>query len=127
MSPDTPYRRPERVAHQILQILGDITTRYIDISNLGFITFTHVHLANDLKYAKVYFSVINPVPNMESVTQRLNAMQSAFRKYLAAELKIRYTPELTFIHDETLEYAEKLDKIFDELHQQQENDDPKSE
>ncbi len=123
MSLHTPYRRPDRVAQQILQIIGDITTRYIDLTELGFITFTRAQVANDLKYAKIFFSVIKPNPDIEGVARKLNHMASAFRKYLGPELHIRYTPELTFIHDESLEYAEKLDKIFDDLQDHPGDDD----
>ncbi len=111
----TPYRRPDRVAQQILEILGEIAARNIDLSHLGFITFTRVEITSDLKQAKIYFSVIQPKPDNSSVIERLNRLSSAFRKYLGPELRIKHTPELQFIHDESLEYAEKMNKLLSDL------------
>jgi len=118
----TPYRRPDRVAHQILEILGEIATRNIDLSHLGFITFTRVEISNDLKQAKVFFSVIQPKPDLVYVAKRLNGLGSAFRKYLGPEMRIKHTPELQFIHDDSLEYADKMNKLLSELHSGDEAD-----
>ena len=50
----------ERVNNQVLDILGNILMKNIDLSELGFITFTSVDVAPDLRTAKVYFSILNP-------------------------------------------------------------------
>ena len=54
-----PYNRSERVEKQILDIISSIAVRKIDLSSLGFVTFTKVDISPDLKNAKIYYSVLN--------------------------------------------------------------------
>ena len=54
-----PYKRTDRVANEIKEILGNIQTHQVDLSNLGFITFSKVTVSPDLKNAKVFFTVLN--------------------------------------------------------------------
>lgn len=110
-----PYRRPDRVAQQILQIIGEIATKYIDLSYLGFITFSKVLLSNDLKYAKVFYSVIQPRYSQAELNEKLNHQASVFRKHLGAEMRIKHTPEIKFIHDESFEYAEKMNRLISQV------------
>ena len=48
----------DRVGNQVLDILCGILTKNINFSHLGFVTFTHVDVAPDLRTAKVYYSVL---------------------------------------------------------------------
>ncbi|MBL7014684.1 MAG: ribosome-binding factor A, partial [Candidatus Marinimicrobia bacterium] len=54
MKSKKPYKRTDRVGNQILSILGDVLIKYIDLSHIGFVTFTHVDIAPDLRTAKVF-------------------------------------------------------------------------
>jgi ribosome-binding factor A len=110
-----PYKRTDRVGLQILQILGEITTRHINISHLGFITFTQVNVSPDLRHAKVFYSVLNKKLSQERVHSELNALAKAFRKYLGQEIRTKNTPDLTFIEDDSLRHEEHMMKIFHDL------------
>ena len=82
MSGERPYKRTDRVASEILNILGQIQTQYIDLSNLGFITFTHVTISKDLKNAKIFYSVVNRKKTMDKIDSELNSKAKAFLKNL---------------------------------------------
>tara|TARA_Y100000590_G_scaffold17598_2_gene21061 strand:- start:7278 stop:7637 length:360 start_codon:yes stop_codon:yes gene_type:complete len=112
---ERPYKRTDRVANEIQNILGQIQTQYIDLSNLGFITFSHVTVSPDLKHAKVFFSVVQKKKSIPVIETEINAKAKAFRKYLGQELCIKYTPRLKFFYDDTMSYAQKLDNIFHDL------------
>ena len=60
MDHNKPYDRIDRVNNQILDILGDVLIKHIDLSHLGFVTFTKIDTTRDLRIAKVYYSVLNP-------------------------------------------------------------------
>ena len=109
---EKPYKRTERVEHQILEIFGEIVTKYIDLSHLGFVTFTKVQITTDFRHAKIFFSVIKPRLDLEDIIASMNKLRGPFRKYLAPELHIKNIPELQFIYDETLEYSESIEKII---------------
>ena len=112
---ERPYKRTDRVANEIQYILGQIQTQFIDLSDLGFITFSSVTVSTDLKNAKVFFSVFQEKKSIPVIESEMNAKAKAFRKYLGQELRIKYTPELKFFYDDTVSYAQKLDTIFHDL------------
>jgi len=113
---EKPYKRTERIEQQILEILGEINVRHINLSHLGFITFTNVTITPDLYYAKIYYSIIKPRIDVEDVTIKLNKLKSAFRKFLGPELHIKHIPDLTFYYDETADYSENIDRLINTLH-----------
>ena len=115
MKSPKPYKRTERIEHQILEILGEIATRHIDLSKLGFITFTNAKISPDLQHAKVFFSVINKRIDIDDIVVQMNNVRGPFRKYLAPELHIKFIPELKFFYDETLEYTQNIDTIIDSI------------
>jgi len=112
---ERPYKRTDRVALQILQILGEITTKHIDLSHLGFVTFTRVDVSPDLRHSKVFYSVINSQLSEKLLNEELNKMSKAFRKYLGQEIQIKNTPDLVFYLDETVKHEEHMMKIFKNL------------
>ena len=57
----------DRVANQVLDILCGILTKNIDLSQLGFVTFTHVDISPDLRSAKVFYSVLGRKKSDEEI------------------------------------------------------------
>lgn len=107
-----PYKRTERIEHQILEIFGEIVTKYINLSHLGFVTFTKAQITTDLRHVKIFFSIIKPRLDQEDVVKGMNKLRGPFRKYLAPELHIKHIPEIKFYYDETLEYSENIEKLI---------------
>ena len=115
MISERPFKRTDRVANEIHNILGYIQTQYIDLSKLGFVTFTKVSVSPDLKHAKVFYGVVNKKMPIKNITIEINKKSKAFRKYLGLELTTKYTPKLRFYYDDSFEYTAKLDQLFDNL------------
>lgn len=112
MNTQTPYNRPERVGHEILHILSDITTKYIDITHLGFITFTGCQVSPDLKQVKVFFSVLTPQKDITDIERELNHRKKAYRKYLGQQLRIKNTPEVRFYYDNSLQESHRINELI---------------
>ncbi|NOZ04142.1 MAG: 30S ribosome-binding factor RbfA [FCB group bacterium] len=112
MKPQLPYKRTDRFGHQLQQILGEIARKYFDFSHLGFITFTRVIVSPDLRYAKIFFSVIASQTETDKIQKELNRLRKAFKKYLAPELHVKNIPDLRFFYDDTVEYQEKIEILF---------------
>ena len=115
MNQNKPYNRLDRVNNQVLDILSGILHKDIDLNHLGFITFTKVSVSNDLRNAKVFYSVINKNMPIESIDIELNKRRKPFKKYMSPQLKLKNTPDLRFFHDDTLEYTEHVSKIMSNL------------
>jgi ribosome-binding factor A len=112
---ERPFERTDRVANEIHQILGKIQNQYINLSHLGFITFSKVIISPDLKHAKVFFGVVNEKKSIENIAIELNKKSKAFRKYLGQELTIKFTPSIKFFYDDSIMYVEKIDELFSQL------------
>ena len=112
---ELPYKRTYRVGQQIRVILGQITLKHIDLSHLGFITFTGVNVSPDLRNAKIFYSVLNPKYSKDELQAAMNDLRKAFRKYIGPELKIKNIPKLKFYLDESQGYSEKVDKLLKDL------------
>ena len=116
MRTEKPYKRTDRIENQILEILGEIVIKHIDLSHLGFITFTNAQITTDFKYAKIFFSIIKPRLEREDIIDGMNKLRGPFRKYLAPELHIKNIPELQFIYDESIEYSDNIEKLISTIH-----------
>ena len=99
----------------MIEILGNIQTHQVDLSNLGFITFSKVTVSPDLKNAKVFFTVLNEKQPITSIEIELNRKSKIFRKYLASFLEIKYVPKLKFFYDDTLFHEQKINKLLSKI------------
>lgn len=80
----------------------------------GLISVTKVKVTNDLKYAKVYVSILN-AKNMKDTIAGLKKSSGFIRSELARRVNLRNTPELIFELDDSLEYGAKIDTILKEI------------
>ena len=112
MNSNKPYKRVDRLNKQILDILSNILIKNIDLSYLGFITFTSVDVAPDLRTAKVFYSILSSNLPDSKIEIEINKKQKAFKKFMSPQLSLRYTPDIRFILDESLAYSEKIDNLL---------------
>lgn len=115
MTYEKPFKRTDRVAQQILEILGDTVIKHIDLSYLGFVTFTHALISPDLRYCKIFYSVVNPKMSSTEIDLEINNKSKAFRKFLGQNIKIKNTPEIAFVFDDSIQYEEHMFKILKDL------------
>jgi len=52
----------------------------------------------------------------EKCVDRLNFRKAHIRFLLAKQIKVKYIPDLTFYHDDTIEYADRINKLINDLH-----------
>ncbi len=80
----------------------------------GLISVTKVKITPDLKYAKVYVSMLNS-KNNEKTLEALKKSSGYIRSSIAKKINLRITPELVFEEDDSLEYGMKIDSILKDL------------
>lgn len=80
----------------------------------GMISVTKVKVTNDLKYAKVYISILNS-KNIKETMNGLKKSSGFIRTELAKRINLRNTPELIFELDDSMEYGEKINSILKEI------------
>ena len=74
-----------------------------------------VEVTPDLKYAKVYVSVLGSEEEKEKTEIGLKSAAPHVRSQLAKSLNLRNTPELTFVMDDSIAYGVNMTKRIDEL------------
>lgn len=75
-----------------------------------------VDVSSDLKHAKVYLSVYSKSPEKRDATfSAIKADAKKIRYELGKTMKIRTVPELSFVLDGSMEYGDKMDKLFKEI------------
>ena len=115
MRTEKPYKRTERIESQILEIFGEIVIKHINLSHLGFVTFTKAQITTDFRHAKIFFSIIKARVDIDDVVKGMNKLRGPFRKYLAPELHIKNIPEIHFYYDESLEYSQNIEKVISSI------------
>lgn len=80
----------------------------------GMISVTKVKVTPDLKYAKVYVSILNS-KNIKETMEGLKKSSGFIRSELAKRINLRNTPELVFEIDDSMEYGAKIDSILKEI------------
>ncbi len=88
----------------------------------GLISITKVKVTNDLKYAKVYVSILNS-KNIKDTLAGLKKSSGFIRSELARRVNLRNTPELIFELDDSIEYGSKIDTILKEIMPKKENNE----
>jgi len=80
----------------------------------GLISVTKVKITPDLKYAKVYVSLLNAKDD-EKTVEALKQSAGFIRSLVAKRINLRITPELVFEKDDSMEYGMKIDSILKDL------------
>ena len=107
-------QRQLRVGELVKQNLGELFIRNeakIPTINSKLITVTEVRMTPDLKTARVYVIPLGGVETKETV-KILTEYAHLVRKALSKRLDIKFLPKLTFVEDNSFEYAEKIEKLI---------------
>ena len=110
-----PYsQRQLRVGELVKQNLGELFIRdeaKIPSINSRLVTVTEVRMTPDLKTARVYVIPLGGIDTKETV-KILTEYSHLVRKALSKRLDIKFLPKLTFVEDNSFEYAEKIERII---------------
>jgi len=110
----TYSQRQLRVGELVKQNLGELFIRNeakIPSINSKLITVTEVRMTPDLKTARVYVIPLGGADTKETV-RILTEYSHLVRRALSKRLDIKFLPKLTFVEDNSFEYAEKIEKII---------------
>jgi len=113
-----PSRRPERINSLMLEAIAEILLREVKDPRVHNVTITAVVVSPDLKLAKVFFSTFRS-EDKESALAGLQSATGYIKRQVAGHLRLRHTPELRFLFDETLEKANRLESLLRQVEQKE--------
>lgn len=105
-----------RVNQAVQRELSNIIRNEVKDPRIGIMTsVTAVDVATDLKTCKAYISILG---NEEEKAETMKALEKAegfIRRYLAANLNLRNTPEIRFVEDDSIEYGVNMSELIDKV------------
>ncbi|MEF9951225.1 MAG: 30S ribosome-binding factor RbfA [Clostridium sp.] len=110
------FNRTVRLSEEIRKILSDIIQNNIKDPRVPILTtVTRVDVTRDLRYAKAYISVFGDKEAKEKCIQGLRSAAGYIRREVGSKIKVRYTPEIIFEIDESLEHGLHINKILSDI------------
>ena len=106
--------RMRRVNESVREVLSEAIGELKD-PRIGFVTVTGVETSPDLRHATVFVSVLGPERKRDRSLAGLEAAHGVLQGYIARELRLKRTPQLTFEYDPTVEHGVRMSKLIDEL------------
>ena len=82
---------------------------------IGFVTVTGVDTSPDLRHARVYFSVLGGEVEREEALQGLTSAAGFLQSQVGAELRMKRTPTLEFVHDPSIERGMRMERLISEV------------
>jgi ribosome-binding factor A len=113
-------KRSDKVADLIQKEVSQMLVKSIKDPRIGFVTITKVTVSEDCRSAKVYFSVAGTLSERERSIQGLDSARGYIRKELGRRIRLRYTPEILFQFDPSIEYAIHMEELIQSIHQEKE-------
>lgn len=107
--------RYEKVAESLKKEISYIIRDELRDPRLGFITITHVELTQDMRYAKVFFSVLGKDEDYKKTKEALDSALGFIRRLVAQRINLRFAPEIAFKEDRSCEYSIKIQEILDQI------------
>lgn len=107
-------QRVARVGEQVRAETADILRGMKD-PRMGFASVVRAEMSPDLRYAKVYVSVLGPEAEREETMAVLERAKGHVRSELGRRIRLYHTPELRFIMDDSLEHGDRIARILREL------------
>jgi ribosome-binding factor A len=106
------FKRAEKVGDQIRAEISQILLRELKDPRIGFVTITKVAVSDDLRTAKVYYSVFGGEKEKGDSFQGLESATGYIKRELGRRMRLKYMPEITFLFDDSLEYGEHIEELL---------------
>jgi len=107
-----PGRRAERLAEQIREELSLIIAGEVEDPKVGFVTVTEAKVSADLRTAKVYVSVLGTEDEVKESMAALKHAAGFIRNQLGVVLRMKRTPDLHFVYDDTDLRAARIEELL---------------
>lgn len=108
----TNNRRQDRVGALLQRELSEIIQRSLKDPRVAFCTVTQAAVSPDLKYVDVKVSVIGDAAQKEDTLAGLKSATGFMRREIGRRLTLRYSPELRFTLDESVDHLMKIDELL---------------
>lgn len=107
--------RMRRVNEAVREVLSSQLAEGLKDPRIGFVTVTGVETSPDLRFARVYVSVLGDEGERQASLEALESSRGFLQARIGDELRMKRTPALSFQYDETVERADRMSRLIDEV------------
>lgn len=107
--------RIEKLQELIKQEMSKMLLKELKDPRIGFVTVTDVEMTGDLREAKIYVSVMGDQEQVKSSLEGLNSALGFIRREIGQRIRLRFTPEISFALDTSLDYSDHIQKLLLEV------------
>jgi ribosome-binding factor A len=104
------------VASLLKQELATILMREYADQIFALTTVTEVRMSPDLRTARIYISIFGDEEARTRIMEMLEAEKGRIRGFVGARVRLRFTPDLLFIRDDTLDRVERINTLIKQIH-----------
>jgi ribosome-binding factor A len=108
-------KRAVRVGDQLLREIADLLLSSVRDPRVKGATLTGVDLSDDLKYAKVYYSLLGDEKEFERIQEGLDSAKGFIKRELSTRMELKYMPDIIFKRDLSLEEGDHMERLFERL------------
>ena len=108
-------KRAVRIGDQLLREIAELLLTTVRDPRVKGVTLTGVDLSNDLKHAKVYYSLIGHDKEVNRIQGGLDSAKGFIKKELAARMDLKYMPDIIFKRYPSLEKGDHMERLFKKL------------
>lgn len=107
--------RTERIEEEIKKIASKVIGQELKDPRLtGLISVTKVHVTKDLKYCKIFVSMLG-TENTDETMSALKSGKGIIRKAIGDNIRMHSTPEVIFEFDDSIEYGAHIQEVINKL------------
>jgi len=107
--------RKDKVTEAIRKEVSIIVHDELKDPRLGFVTITRVEMSKDLRFAKIFFSVLGKDEDYKKTRDALDSALGFIRRLVAQRIRLRFAPEIIFREDRSSEYSVKIQQVLEEI------------
>jgi ribosome-binding factor A len=104
-----------RVNEAVKEVLSSQLVEGMKDPRIGFVTVTGVETSPDLRFARVYVSVLGDEDERRATLDALASSRGFLQARIGEQLRMKRTPALSFQYDETVERADRMSRLIDEV------------
>ena len=112
--------RPRRVGEVVRKEIAALLTKGLKDPRIGFVSVMGVRMSPDLKYANVDVSLYGSESQKKSSLIGLRQSSGWVRREIGKRIRLRFTPEIRFFEDSTLDEAYHIEEVLREIHEEDE-------
>ena len=105
----------KRIEAELVRTITEILLEESNDELLKTITITGSEVANDLSFAKIYFTSLMDMDHA-LLMKEMDEASSMIRKFVAEKMDLRQTPKLKFVYDESISYGNRIENIIKNIH-----------